>query len=226
LNKCSTFPFKSLLHCFHQSVSGMPGRWFSWRFTRQSIPATARGYRQLRTLNTVFFQQPAAFPGNTTPRPIIPPRYRTPLCLSLIPHYFLLCTLYFVLCTLDCICLSLSTQHFALSTIFCLPTQSLVLIAQSCSMEPTHLSNTAPPPVMENERRIWSAAAGFGECGDNATVFHFHQFHRIYRLRRQQNPTTTTTPTTRFILLLVPHTSLLVTVFYLVLSPASSVLSF
>jgi hypothetical protein len=89
---------------------------------------------------------------------------------------------------------SLSFTHRALLVThhFLSPfTQSLVPIAQSYSMEPTPLSNTAPHPVMENTRRIWSAAAGFGDFDADS------HFHRIHRLRRQPNQTTTT-PTTRF----------------------------
>jgi hypothetical protein len=73
----------------------------------------------------------------------------------------------------NCICILLSTQNSALS------------------MEPTHLSNTALHPTMENERGIWSVAAGFGEFGDDKMIFHFHhsyhfhRCHRIHRLRRQ-----------------------------------------
>jgi hypothetical protein len=41
-------------------------------------------------------------------------------------------------------------------------TQSLVLAAQYYSiMEPTHLSNTAPSPFMENKRGIWSALSRY-----------------------------------------------------------------
>jgi hypothetical protein len=54
-------------------------------------------------------------------------------------------------------------------------------------MEPTHLSNTAPHPVMENTRGIWSAVAGIGEFGEktiNSHFHHFHHYHGIHRLRR------------------------------------------
>jgi hypothetical protein len=40
-------------------------------------------------------------------------------------------------------------------------TKSLVLRTQSYSMEPTHLSNTAHFPVMENTRGIWSALSRY-----------------------------------------------------------------
>jgi hypothetical protein len=75
---------------------------------------------------------------------------------------------------------------------------TLLVFTQYRSMEPRHLSNTAPLPIMENTRGIWSPAAGYGEFGDFTMLFHFHHFHRIHRLRRQQNRTTTTTTTTRF----------------------------
>jgi hypothetical protein len=91
----------------------------------------------------------------------------------------------------NCASLSDSSLSFTLHSVLC----TLHYI-----MELTHLSNTAPPPSVENTRRIWSAATGIGEFGGGVTVFHFRHFHhshRIHRLRRQQNRTTT--PTTRFI---------------------------
>jgi hypothetical protein len=58
--------------------------------TGQSIPATTRGNRHLRALNTVFFRQPAVFPGNTPPCPITTPRCQTCLYLLRSPRHALL----------------------------------------------------------------------------------------------------------------------------------------
>jgi hypothetical protein len=51
-------------------------------------------------------------------------------------------------------------------------------------MKPTHLSNTAPFPTMENTRGIWSTAAGIGAYGDDGKVFHFHHCHHCQRYHR------------------------------------------
>jgi hypothetical protein len=64
---------------------------------------------------------------------------------------------------------------------------SLLITHYFPTMEPTHLSNTTPHPVMENTRRIWSAAAGFGDYGDFNTDSHshrYHHFHHSYQFHR------------------------------------------
>jgi hypothetical protein len=80
---------------------------------------------------------------------------------------------------------SLSNNPASLSDTFSSFTQYLALRTQHFfSMEPTHLSNTASQPVMENTRGIWSAAAEIGEFGDNETIFQFHHSYHSYHFHR------------------------------------------